>query len=149
MAEAEELAQATEQGIAEAEISLIDEITRTTSIQGLRPSDEGYDIARRGVEEFIAELLKSTRKEVKVEKLLVDKMIAEIDKKLSMQVDEILHHSTFQQLESAWRGLKLVVDRTNFRENIKLEILNVSKQDLLADFEDAPEVTKSGLYKQV
>jgi type VI secretion system protein ImpC len=149
MAEAEELAQATEQGIAEAEGSLIDEITRATSIQGLRPSDEGYDIARRGVEEFIAELLKSARKEVKVEKLLVDKMIAEIDKKLSMQVDEILHHPTFQQLESAWRGLKLVVDRTNFRENIKLEVLNISKQDLLADFEDAPEVTKSGLYKHI
>jgi type VI secretion system protein ImpC len=39
------------------------------------------------------------------------------------------------------------VDKTDFRENIKMEIMNVSKQDLLDDFEDAPEVTKSGLYK--
>src|SRR5262245_45496863 len=109
MAEAEELAQATEQGVAEAERSLIDEITRATSVQGLRPSDDGYDIARRGVEAFLAELLKPARKKEKVDKILVDQMIAEIDKRLSMQVDEILHHPTFQQLESAWRGMKLVV----------------------------------------
>src|SRR5690606_39263881 len=38
---------------------------------------------------------------------------------------------------------------TDFRENIKLEILNVSKEDLQMDFEDAPEITKSGLYKLV
>jgi type VI secretion system protein ImpC len=41
------------------------------------------------------------------------------------------------------------VDKTDFRENIRLELLNVSKEDLLEDFEDAPEVTKSGLYKTV
>jgi type VI secretion system protein ImpC len=64
-----------------------------------------------------------------------------------MQVDDIMHHADFQKLESAWRGLRFVVDRTNFRENIKLELLSVSKDQLLEDFEDAPEVVKSGLYK--
>jgi len=146
MAEAEKLAQTTEQSVEEAEGSLLVDIMQETR---MRPSDEGYEIARKGVEAFIAELLKPARKEEKADKLLADQMIAEIDKKLSMQVDEILHHPMFQQLESAWRGLKLVVDRTNFRENVKLEVLNVSKEDLLADFEDAPEVTKSGLYKLV
>ncbi len=53
------------------------------------------------------------------------------------------------KLEYAWRGLKFVIDRTNFRENIKIELLNVSKENLLDDFEDAPEVVKSGLYKQI
>ena len=67
----------------------------------------------------------------------------------SLQIDEILHHAEVQKLESAWRGLKLLVDRTDFRENIKLELLNVSKEDLLSDFEDAPEIMKSGLYKHV
>ena len=43
---------------------------------------------------------------------------------------EILHHEQFQKMESAWRGLKLVVDRTNFRENVKLELLNISKEEL-------------------
>src|SRR3990167_9015041 len=44
---------------------------------------------------------------------------------------------------------KLLVDRTNFRENIKLEIINASKQDLLDDFEDSQEITQSGLYKHI
>lgn len=85
----------------------------------------------------------------KVDKVLVDKMIAELDKKLSDQVNEILHNDQFKKLESAWRGLKSLVDKTNFRKNIKVEILNVSKEDLIEDFEDAPEPVQSGLYKQV
>ena len=74
-------------------------------------------------------------------------MIAEIDKKMSLQLDAILHHPEVQKLESAWRSMKFLIDRTDFRENIKLEIMNVSKEDLLDDFEDSPEVVKSGLYK--
>ena len=42
-------------------------------------------------------------------------------------------------------GLKMVVDRTDFRENIRLEVLSASKDELMEDFEDAPDVTKSGL----
>jgi type VI secretion system protein ImpC len=64
-------------------------------------------------------------------------------------VDAVLHHAELQKLESAWRGLKYLVDKTDFRENIRLELINVSKEDLLEDFEDSPEVTKSGLYKTV
>ena len=52
-----------------------------------------------------------------------------------------------QKLESAWRGLKFVIDRTDFREGNKVELLNISKEQLLEDFEDSPEVVRSGLYK--
>lgn len=139
-------AKSQEAGAAaqEGEASLLDQIMSETK---LRPSDEGYDIAKKGVEAFIAELLEPKKKDEKVDKKIVDGMIAEIDKKLSVQIDEILHNEDVQKLESAWRGLKFVVDRTNFRENIKLEMLSVSKDDLLEDFEDSPEVVKSGLYK--
>ncbi len=98
---------------------------------------------------FIEELLKPQNENEPVKKAMVDRMIAEIDAKLSRQMDEILHNAEFQALESSWRGLKLLVDRTNFRENIKLEIINASKQDLLDDFEDSPEIVQSGLYKHI
>jgi len=126
--------------------SLLDEIVTATRIQ---PKDEGYSLAKKGVEALIAQLIEPGRKVEKVSKATVDEMIAEIDNKLSLQVDAILHHPEFQQLESTWSSLKFLVDKTDFRENIKLELLNVSKEDLLEDFEDAPEVTKSGLYKTV
>lgn len=128
----------------EAEASLLDTILHETK---LKPSEEGYSVAKRGVEAFIAELLSPARKEARVHQAVINEMIAEIDLKMSSQMDAILHNQTYQRLESAWRGLKFVVDRSNFRENIKVELLNVAKGDLLNDFEDAPEVTKSGLYK--
>ncbi len=124
--------------------SLLQQIMSQTR---LKPSDEGYTVAKKGVEAFITEMLAPARAEQKVDKSLVDRMIGEIDNKLSLQVDEILHNEKFQKLESAWRGLKYLVDKTNFRENVKLELLNASKEDLLEDFEDAPEVVKSGLYQ--
>lgn len=103
-------------------VGLLDQIVAQTN---LTPEDETYGIAKRGVSAFIEELLKPQNQEEPVKKALIDKMITEIDQRLSKQVDEILHHSSFQQLESAWRGLKLLVDRTDFRENIKIEVINV------------------------
>lgn len=124
--------------------ALLDTIVQQTR---MKPEDDGYDIAKKGVSAFITELLKPQNKEERINKNLVDKMIAEIDTKLSKQIDKVLHHETFQSLESSWRGLKLLVDRTDFRENVKIEVLNASKEDLYDDFEDAPEISKSGLYK--
>lgn len=123
--------------------SLLDQIMQETRI---KPSDDGYDVAKKGVEAFIADLLKPQRKGEKIEQKVVDNMISEIDNRIGKQVDEIIHHKEFQNIESAWRGLKMVVDRSDFRENIRLELLSVTKDELLEDFEDAPEITKSGLY---
>ncbi len=139
-------AAAVEHGNHLAEGGILDRIIAETR---LTPDDEAYDIAKRGVSAFIEELLKPQNENEPVKKAMVDRMIAEIDAKLSQQMDEILHHPQFQALESSWRGLKLLVDRTNFRENIKLELLNASKQDLLDDFEDSPEIVQSGLYKHI
>jgi len=134
----------SEAGLAEG--SLLDEILAETK---LKPTDDGYDVAKRGVQHFITELLAPNRQGEKIDKAVVDAMIAEIDVRLSAQVNEILHHPDFQRLESMWRGLRYLIDRVDFRENIKVELLNCSKEDLLADFEDSPEVPKSGLYRLV
>jgi type VI secretion system protein ImpC len=131
---------------AEEELSLIDAILAETKI---KPADEGYSVARQGVAAFISELLKPTREGVRVQSTVVDEMIAEVDRKISAQTDSVIHHEDFQKMESAWRGLKLVIDRTDFRENTIVEMMNVSKDDLLSDFEDSPEVVKSGLYKWI
>ncbi len=133
-------------GSPKVQESLLEEIVQATR---LKPADEAYSITRKGIEALITQLLEPGRETFKVSKAGLDDMIAEIDRKLSRQVDEILHHRDFQRLESAWRSLDFLVDRTDFRENIKIEILHVMKDELLEDFEDAPEVVKSGLYKTV
>jgi type VI secretion system protein ImpC len=142
---ADEQTQAQQAGGAQVETSLLDEIVAETRT---RPRDESYSVVKRGVEVLLSELLRNRAGE-KVDRALVDAMIAELDQKLSKQLDEILHHDEFQKIESAWTGLKLLVDRTNFRENTKIELLTCSKDELAADFEDSPELVKSGLYKKI
>lgn len=126
--------------------SLLDELVESTRV---KPTDEAFAITKQGLQAFIADLLEPQRAQEKVTQASVDRMIAELDEKLCRQVDEILHSADFQKLESAWRSLKFMVDRTDFRENNRIEIMSVSKQKLLEDFEDAPEITKSGLYKTI
>jgi len=129
---------------AVTEDSLLDSIISTTKY---KPTDESYAVAKRGLEAFIRELV--GKEGVKVHQSVINQMISELDVRMSRQINAIMHHPEVQKLESAWRSLKFLVDRTNFRENIKVEVLNVSKDDLLNDFEDSPEVVKSGLYKHV
>jgi type VI secretion system protein ImpC len=57
-------------------------------------------------------------------------MIAAIDKKLTEQVNLILHHEDFQKLEGAWRGLHHLVSRTETDTMLKIRVFNVSKSDL-------------------
>ena len=57
-------------------------------------------------------------------------IIAEIDKKLTEQVNEILHHPDFQQLESAWRGLHYLVNNTETDEMLKIRVMNISKKEM-------------------
>ena len=124
--------------------SLLDEILAETH---MRPGDDGYEVAKNGVSALVTHLLAPARRGEKADKVLVDAMIAEIDRKLSAQLDAILHAPALQKLESSWRGLKHLVDRTDFRENVRIELLSVTKEELAADFEDSPEITKSGLYR--
>ncbi len=60
----------------------------------------------------------------------IEGIIAELDKKLSEQVNQIIHHPDFQKLEGAWRGLSYLVNNTQTSETLKIRVLNVSKQDV-------------------
>jgi hypothetical protein len=98
---------------------------------------------------FIDSVAASNQSVEKIDKAMLDYHIGEIDRKLSLQLDEIIHHPTFQKMETSWRSLKFLVDRIDFKKNVKLDILDTSKEELATDFEDAPETIQSGLYKHV
>ncbi len=57
-------------------------------------------------------------------------IIAEIDKKLTEQINLILHHEQFQTLEGTWRGLHYLVNNTETDEQLKIKVLNISKKEL-------------------
>jgi type VI secretion system protein ImpC len=84
-----------------------------------------------------------------VDKILLDYYIAKLDELIGLQLDEVLHHPEFQKYETIWRSLKYLLDNVDFNSNIKIEILDVDKEAVRADFEDAPDLTQSGLYKHI
>ncbi|MGL4604165.1 MAG: type VI secretion system contractile sheath large subunit [Iodobacter sp.] len=96
---------------------------------------------------FLKMVQESSQKVDRLDKSLLDFHIDKIDRQISAQLDAIMHHDTFQAMESTWRGLQFLVNRTDFRKNVKIEILDVSKDALIQDFEDTPEIIQSGLYR--
>ena len=60
----------------------------------------------------------------------IESIIAEIDTKLSEQINLIMHHQDFQQLEGTWRGLSYLINNTETDEQLKIRVLNLSKKDL-------------------
>jgi type VI secretion system protein ImpC len=60
----------------------------------------------------------------------INSMIAQIDKKLTQQINAIIHHKDFQALESSWRGLHYLVNNTETDEMLKIRVMNISKKDL-------------------
>ncbi len=75
--------------------------------------------------------------------------IAEIDRLLSAQLNEIMHAEPYQRLEASWRGLHHLVFESETSVMLKIRVLNVSKKDLLKDLERAAEFDQSAVFKKV
>ncbi len=60
----------------------------------------------------------------------IEAIIAEIDRKLTEQINLIMHHEDFQKLEGAWRGLHYMVNNTETDEMLKIRVFNISKKEL-------------------
>jgi type VI secretion system protein ImpC len=60
----------------------------------------------------------------------IEMIVAEIDKKISEQINLVIHHPDFQKLEGTWRGLSYLVNNTETDEQLKIRVLNLSKKDL-------------------
>src|SRR6476469_4947086 len=60
----------------------------------------------------------------------IEAIIAQLDKKLTEQINLIMHHDDFQKLEGGWRGLHYMVNNTETDEQLKIRFMNISKQEL-------------------
>jgi len=59
----------------------------------------------------------------------IEAIIAQIDAKLTEQINLIMHKEEFQQLEGTWRGLHYLVNNTETDENLKIRVMNLPKKD--------------------
>lgn len=81
----------------------------------------------------------------------IEEMIARLDAKLTDQVNEILHAPEFQQVESAWRGLHYLVFNSETDTNLKIRVLNISKEELQRTFKSYPGARwdQSPIFKMI
>jgi type VI secretion system protein ImpC len=92
------------------------------------------DQARAAVESAVRTLAEQALRETAVvsDDVIgtIKAMIAEIDHTLTQQINLILHHEKFQQLEGSWRGLQYLVSNTETDEMLEIRVMNISKKDL-------------------
>ena len=81
----------------------------------------------------------------------IEAIIAQIDKKLTEQVNLIIHHEDFKSLEGSWRGLKHLVFNTETDETLKIRVMNISKKDLGKTIKNFPGALwdQSPLFKKM
>ena len=129
-----------------AETSLLDQIVS----EGRFGTDTTSKERGKGlVKEFIKQVLEGHMSLTRDAEVTIASRIAEIDRLISLQLNEVLHHPAFQMLEASWRGIKYLMDQSETNDSLKIKLLNVSKRDLLRDLQRAPEFDQSALFKKV
>ncbi|RYC39761.1 type VI secretion system contractile sheath large subunit [Pectobacterium zantedeschiae] len=93
-------------------------------------SDQAREAVERAVKTLAQQALENTITVSSDAYRTIQALIAEIDEKLSQQVNQIIHHDDFQTLESAWRGLNYLVSNTETDEMLKIRFMSISKKEL-------------------
>jgi len=114
-------------------------------------SSQAEEAVQNAVNTLAEQVLKNTGLVSEDAAATINALIAEIDQKLTDQVNLIIHNEEFQQLESAWRGLHHLVNNTETDEMLKIRVMNVSKKDLYKNLKKFKGTAwdQSPLFKKV
>lgn len=155
----------TDRTASDSPSSLLDQITANAPGTG-KPSEKLNPLRDFLTETNLAKLfthwlgkVPSDQSQLEAARTILSRDIARIDQLLSDQVNAILHAPQFQALESAWRGLHYVwktraelVNERGFDEKgteLQIRVLDVSKRELLRNFEKASDFDQNALFHKV
>jgi len=81
--------------------------------------------------------------------MALDRCLSAINKGLSRILNEVIHHPEFKKMESTWLGLGYVVQQADVSPNVKVEFLDLKKEEILEDFEEFLDLSDSGLFQHL
>ena len=140
------VAAVSEKAAVTTEQTLLDQIVA----QGRFTRDAAtLERGRDMVKEFVSQVLEGHMTVTRDAEATIQARIAQIDRLISLQLNEILHYPAFQKLEGTWRGIKYLIDQSETSDMLKIKVLNVSKRELLKDLQRAAEFDQSALFKKV
>jgi type VI secretion system protein ImpC len=128
------------------ELGLLDQIVEQGKVGNDSASKER---GKSLIKEFVQQVLQGQMTVSRDTEAMINARIAQIDHLISIQLNEVMHHPSFQKLEGSWRGLKYMMDQSETNDMLKIKVLNVSKKELLRDLQRAPEFDQSAMFKKV
>jgi type VI secretion system protein ImpC len=132
--------------VKEGEGSLLDQILTEGK---LARDDYQKERAKDMIGEFVNQVMAGELTMTKDMDTAINARIAEIDRLISSQLNEIMHHEDFQKLEGSWRGLHHLVKESTTGTQLKIRVMSVQKKELLKDFERALEFDQSAMFKKL
>jgi type VI secretion system protein ImpC len=73
-------------------------------------------------------------------------LVAVVDNALSDAMRAVLHQSEFQNLESLWRGLDMVLRRIETGPMLQVHLIDMSAEEFAADLSSVSDLSETGLY---
>jgi type VI secretion system protein ImpC len=140
------LQQPQESENLQEEITLLDSIIQDSNMVR-EESQKSW--AQEIISEFAREVMAGEITVSNDTEAMINARIAELDRLISAQLNEILHNEEFQHLEASWRGLNYLVQQTETSDRLKIKVLNATKNELLKDMEKALEFDQSTLFKKI
>src|SRR5689334_14355831 len=128
------------------EVSLLDQILTEGK---MARDDYQREQAKDMIGEFVNQVMSGELTMSKNMDVAINARIAEIDRLLSAQLNEVMHHQEFQKLEGSWRGLHHLIKNSLTGTMLKIRVMSVTKKELLKDFERALEFDQSALFKKI
>jgi type VI secretion system protein ImpC len=122
--------QQTDQAGAAAATLEVDEFAQLLNKEFKPKSDRARQEVERAVQTLAQQVLSDQDLIVEDAINSINAIIAEIDAKLTEQINQIIHHPDFQALEGSWRGLHYLVNNTETDEMLKIRFLSISKNEL-------------------
>jgi type VI secretion system protein ImpC len=130
----------------QAEKGILDQIIE----EGRLIRDESQrEWAKDLIGEFAKQVMEGTMVVSKDTELMINARIGQLDRLISLQLNEIMHHPEFQKLEASWRGIHYLVSQSETSDTLKIRVMNISKKELLKDMEKASEFDQSTLFKKI
>ena len=142
-------AASTEQAAAAEQVSEQGLLEQIVAQGRFNRDTASLERGRDMVKEFVSQVLEGHMTLTRDAEASIQARIAQIDRLISLQLNEVLHYPAFQKLEGTWRGIKYLLDQSETSDMLKIKVLNVSKRDLLRDLQRAPEFDQSALFKKV
>lgn len=130
-------------GVAEVvEVNLLEQVLSATK---QTEPDRAQDLVKNLVQQALDGTVTFDRNLTRT----FTRAVEAIDRKLSAQLNAVMHDEKFTKLEGSWRGLHYLVMNSETGTSLKIRMLNISKRELNRDLTKAVEFDQSQLFKKI